>query len=130
MGDCMYTPTRAALMGKTVPDLVHQLRMLGADSQRGESKESIINRILLFQKQEFRPDVKIERIPVIPVTEEELFRVSKPYMLRGLKLDIRDGSWFAECEKRKDSGTLSMPLAAIERAVKYLMPECYKGKNV
>jgi hypothetical protein len=117
-------------MGKTIPDLVHQLRMMGADSPRGESKESIINRILLFQKQEWKPDVKIDRTPIEPVTEGELFRVLKSYIHRGLKLKVKDGCWFAQFEKRKDSGTMSMPVEAIHRAVKYLLPEAYKGKNV
>lgn len=126
----MQTPTRPALSGKTTPALINMLRLMGADSQPGESRESIINRILLFQPQNFKPDKKIERTPVKPVSEGELHKVLRPYLLRGMKLKVKDGCWFAGMDRRKDSGTLSMPITAIERAVKYLMPESYKGKNV
>lgn len=119
----MQTPTRPALMGKSPPDLVHMLRLMGADSRAGETKESIINRILMFQKQKWEPEVKIERKPVVPVVESELHNALAPYIQRGLKLKIKDGSWFITIEKRKDSGTLSMPLEAIVRCAKYLMPK-------
>lgn len=95
---------------------------MGADSQSGESKDSIINRILLFQKQEWTPEKRIVREPVKPVTEIELHKALKPYLLRGLKLKIKDNCWNITIDKRKDSGTLAMPLAAIERCAKHLMP--------
>ena len=118
----MFTPTRAALMGKTTPDLVHMLRLLGADSPQGESKESIISRILLFQKQKWGPEPKKERKTTPSLTEEEIETLLAAYIERGAEVKVNNNCWHVRIGNREDSGSLSMPADAIERTVKYLMP--------
>ena len=127
----MFTPTRAALLGKSIPDLVHMLRLLGADSQGGESKESLVNKLLLWQKQEFKPDVKPVRSPIEPLTEPQLAEALKPYLLEGMTLVVtppdamnRGGSWtIAWGAKRRDSGTLMQPIHNVVRCAGYLRPK-------
>ena len=119
----MQTPTRAALMGKTRFSLVQMLRMMGADAGANETKESIIQRILLFQRQEFREDKKPVKAEIKPVEAKELTSRLLPYLNGGMKLKIEDNTWEISFEDRKDSGTLSMPIEAIVRCAKYLMRE-------
>ena len=106
-----------------MPDLRHIIRRLGGDSPSAEGRESLVSRILMFTPQKWQPDVKIERQTVAPVVESELHTALEPYIKRGMKLKIKDNCWFISIEKRKDSGTLSMPLEAITRCAKYLMPK-------
>ena len=117
------TLDRVALMRKTLPDLRHMIRRLGGDSPNTEGKDSLVSRILMFQPQKWEQEKPKTKIPVIPVTEQDLFQTLKPYILRGLKLHVDDGSWYATIKDRKDSGSLCMPLATIERSVRYLMPK-------
>jgi hypothetical protein len=119
----MYTPTRAALLGKTTAELVHMLRLLGADSQGGESKESLVNKILLWQKQEFKPDVKPVRKPIEPLTEARLAEALKLFLLEGMTLSVADGCWnIAWGRKCRDSGTLMQPIHNVVRCAQYLKP--------
>lgn len=117
----MQTPTRAALMGKSRFALIQMLRMMGADSQPGESTESIINRLLLFQKQEWKEDKKPVKAEIKPVEPSELTAALLPYLNMGMVLKIEDNAWEVSFENRKDSGNLMMPLTSIVRCAQYLM---------
>ena len=110
-------------MRKSVPELKQVIRLLGADSPSNETRESLINRILLFQPQSFKEQPKIHHEPVKPLTEEMLREKLRPYFLRGLLLEVKDGSWFVEVGDRKDSGSMCMPMGQVERTIRYLMPE-------
>ena len=110
-------------MSKSTADLVHMLRLMGADSPAGEGRDSIINRILMFQRQKWGAEKPRPKIVIEPVTKEVLTEKLMPYILRGVLMEVKDGCWFVEIGDRKDSGSLCMPLSAIERVVKYLMPK-------
>lgn len=109
-------------MRKTMPDLRHIIRRLGGDSPATEGKESLVSRILLFQPQEWKPEKLKVRVPIEPVSREELERALLPYIQRGLRVTSDDSSWYMEVADRKDSGSLKMPLAVIVRTAQYLMP--------
>ena len=102
---------------------MHILRLLGADSQGGESKDSLVQRILLFQPQEWKPEKKVDRTPVEAVSARALHEILRPYILRGLRVKVKGNTWQISIDNRKDSGSMQMPLAAIERCAKYLMPK-------
>ena len=118
----METLTREALTRKTIPDLRHIIRRLGGDSPNTEGKESLVNRIMLFAPQKWKPEVKIKRSPVKWVDEAELRALLKPYLLRGMILEIKNYCWYIKIDSRTDSGSMAMPIAVIERCAKYLMP--------
>lgn len=122
----MYTPSRGALLGKTIPELVNILRMLGADSQGNESKDSLVNRILLFQPQDFKPDVKPVKKPIIALTEEQLRTALVEQIADGMTLAVRDGSWYISWgAARHDSGTLMQPITNVLRCAGYLKPRVW-----
>ena len=109
------------LMRKTLPALKAIIRSLGADSPPTETKESLINRILLFAPQKFREQERIERKALKPITEEELTVRLLPLINDGLHVSVTGKNWFMRHEGREDSGNLSMPIESIERCDKYLM---------
>lgn len=117
----MQTPTRAALMGRTRFALIQMLRLMGADAGSNETKESIINRILLFQRQEFKKEEPKDIKPVDPVKPEELTVRLLPLINDGLSISYEGQLWNMAYDGRQDSGNLAMPIEAIERCAKYLM---------
>lgn len=120
----MESFTLDSLARKTTPELVHVIRRLGADSQLGESRESLINRIWQFAPRDFKQEIKIERKPVKPLTEQELREALKVHLLAGMTLEVADGGWVIEWPGgRRDSGTCSMPASVIERCARYIKPK-------
>ena len=127
----MQIHSRAALLGKTNAELVSILRLLGADSQGGESQESLINRILLFEPQTWKPDVKPVRRPVAALTEEQLTNALAKQLADGMTLEVRDGSWYITWgENRRDSGSLMQPIANVLRCAGYLRPRVWPPVEV
>ena len=117
----METIDRPMLMRKTVPALKALIRSLGADSQPGESKESLIHRILMFAPQKFKEEVKVEKKTLKPVVPEELTSRLLPLINEGLHVSFESNTWLLSYDNRQDSGNLAMPINAIERCAKYLM---------
>lgn len=117
-----FALSRGTLLGKSRADLVYKLRLLGADSQGGESKESMVSRLLMFTPPpKFDTKPPSRKAPVKALEEREIEDVLRPYVLRGLRWEVRGGSWYMSIKNRNDSGTLCMPLGGVERCARYVM---------
>lgn len=118
----METLDRIALERKKMPELKSMIRQLGADSQPGETKESIINRILLFKPpQKWGEDEPAKREVIDALPTEEIMEVLSAHIERGLKVEVIDGCWHMTYKGRTDSGTMAMQPWLMKRCADILM---------
>lgn len=149
---------RAQLEGMKMVDLKHLALQMGTDpSQPSETKEALIERLLVVNSLQPEQEKKPEDAPTEPETPKAVFCTIKqvkdavnPFILRGMKVfyDKETNCWLFRVKLksynirdantgeirvverwRDDSGTLNQPLATIRRCASVLMQGVSKPEN-